>query len=214
MLTYFEGGANSYSRLTVTDLPGVIARLPKEGAKFNIGMGIPHITRSTITPRSSFRAKTETSLSRTLSSQDEARVLIVFRLLLWRHRDEILRSKTRGYVRMLNECTRFYFRQRHAFTQIDTSTKSLMPHQSGHELPGEKLAKIGTLRFFKNPLVNEGARLSQDASPESAGTSATLGKHKQCRSLKDPSESHFCPWWFMETTSLGIVPPYKSAGIY
>jgi len=101
---YFEEAHNLFPPDS-KDLTGVYARFAKEGAKFHIGM--VYSTQSPSTINKELLAQTENFFVGHLSSQDEARSLARLQIAFSGIEDDILRSKTPGYMRMLTMSHRF-----------------------------------------------------------------------------------------------------------
>jgi hypothetical protein len=101
---YFEEAHNLFPPDS-KDLTGVYARFAKEGAKFHIGM--VYSTQSPSTINKELLAQTENFFVGHLSSQDETRALSRVQACFDGMEDDILRSKTPGYMRMLTMSHRF-----------------------------------------------------------------------------------------------------------
>lgn len=101
---YFEEAHNLFPP-DARDLTGVYARFAKEGAKFHIGM--VYSTQSPSTINKDLLAQTENFFVGHLSSQDEARALGRVQIAFEGIEQDILRSKTPGYMRMLTMSHRF-----------------------------------------------------------------------------------------------------------
>ncbi|MBT1689219.1 ATP-binding protein [Dawidia soli] len=101
---YFEEAHNLFPPDS-KDLTGVYARFAKEGAKFHIGM--VYSTQSPSTINKELLAQTENFFVGHLSSQDETRALSRVQIAFQGIEEDILRSKTPGYVRMLTMSHRF-----------------------------------------------------------------------------------------------------------
>lgn len=101
---YFEEAHNLFPPDS-KDLTGVYARFAKEGAKFRIGM--VYSTQSPSTINRELLAQTENFFVAHLSSQDEAKALSRVQVAFSGLEDDILRSKTPGYMRMLTLSHRF-----------------------------------------------------------------------------------------------------------
>lgn len=101
---YFEEAHNLFP-LDDKDTLDVYRRLAKEGAKYHIGM--VYATQSVTSISRDLLAQTENFFVAHLSSQDQvnalARVTIEYDSL----KDDIMRAKTPGYVRMLTKSHRF-----------------------------------------------------------------------------------------------------------
>ena len=87
------------------DLTGVYARFAKEGAKFHIGM--VYSTQSPSTINRELLAQTENFFVGHLASQDETKALSRVQVAFAGIEQDILRSKTPGYMRMLTLSHRF-----------------------------------------------------------------------------------------------------------
>lgn len=101
---YFEEAHNIFPPDS-KDLSGVYARFAKEGAKFHIGM--VYSTQSPSTINRELLAQTENFFVGHLSSQDEAKALARVQVAFDGIEDDLLRSKTPGYMRMLTMSHRF-----------------------------------------------------------------------------------------------------------
>lgn len=101
---YFEEAHNLFPPES-KDLTGVYARFAKEGAKFHIGM--VYSTQSPSTINSELLAQTENFFVGHLSSQDETKSLSRVQVAFAGIEQDILRSKTPGYMRMLTMSHRF-----------------------------------------------------------------------------------------------------------
>lgn len=101
---YFEEAHNLFPPES-KDLTGVYARFAKEGAKFHIGM--VYSTQSPSTINSELLAQTENFFVGHLSSQDETKSLSRVQIAFSGIEQDILRSKTPGYMRMLTMSHRF-----------------------------------------------------------------------------------------------------------
>jgi hypothetical protein len=101
---YFEEAHNLFP-VDDKDLTGVYARFAKEGAKFHIGM--VYSTQSPSTINKELLAQTENFFVAHLSSQDETKALSRVQVAFAGTEEDILRSKTPGYMRMLTMSHRF-----------------------------------------------------------------------------------------------------------
>ncbi|KFJ42625.1 ATP-binding protein [Francisella philomiragia] len=101
---YFEEAHNLFPPES-KDLTGVYARIAKEGAKFHIGM--VYSTQSPSTINKDLLAQTENFFVGHLSSQDEVKALSRVQIAFSGIEQDILRSKTPGYMRMLTLSHRF-----------------------------------------------------------------------------------------------------------
>lgn len=100
---YFEEAHNLFPR---KDEPKAIySRFAKEGAKYHIG--IVYSTQSPSTIYGDLLAQTENFFIAHLSSQDEVNTLARMNVAYESMKDDILRAKTPGYVRMLTRSHRF-----------------------------------------------------------------------------------------------------------
>jgi len=101
---YFEEAHNLFP-LDDDDTIDVYRRLAKEGAKYHIGM--VYATQSVTSINRDLLAQTENFFIAHMSSQDQvnalARVNVEFESL----KDDIMRAKTPGYIRMLTKSHRF-----------------------------------------------------------------------------------------------------------
>lgn len=101
---YFEEAHNLFPPGD-KDITGVYARFAKEGAKFHIG--IVYSTQSPSTINKELLAQTENFFVGHLASQDETRSLSRVQIAFEGIEEDILRSKTPGYMRMLTLSHRF-----------------------------------------------------------------------------------------------------------
>jgi hypothetical protein len=101
---YFEEAHNLFPT-DDKDLSGVYARFAKEGAKFHVGM--VYSTQSPSTINKELLAQTENFFVGHLSSQDETKALSRVQVAFAGIEEDILRAKTRGYMRMLTMSHRF-----------------------------------------------------------------------------------------------------------
>jgi DNA helicase HerA-like ATPase len=101
---YFEEAHNLFPK-DGKDFTGVYARFAKEGAKFHIG--IVFSTQSPSTINQELLAQTENFFIGHLSSQDEAKALGRVQVQFAGLEEEIMRSRTPGYMRMLTRSHRF-----------------------------------------------------------------------------------------------------------
>jgi len=100
---YFEEAHNLFPR---RDEPkGIYSRLAKEGAKYHIG--IVYSTQSPSTIYGDLLAQTENFFIAHMSSQDEVTALAKMNFAYESMKDDILRAKTPGYIRMLTRSHRF-----------------------------------------------------------------------------------------------------------
>jgi hypothetical protein len=101
---YFEEAHNLFPK-DAKALTDVYSRFAKEGAKFHIGM--VYSTQSPSTISQELLAQTENFFVGHLSSQDEARSLARVQVQYDGLQEEIMRSKTPGYMRMITQSHRF-----------------------------------------------------------------------------------------------------------
>jgi len=101
---YFEEAHNLFPA-NDKDITGVYARFAKEGAKFHIGM--VYSTQSPSTISKELLAQTDNFFVGHLSSQDETKALARVQVKFAGMEDDIMRSKTPGYMRMLTQSHRF-----------------------------------------------------------------------------------------------------------
>ena len=103
---YFEEAHNLFpAGAGAKDLTGVYARFAKEGAKFHIGM--TYSTQSPSTIYGELLAQTENFFVGHLSSSDETRTLTRLQRAFAGVEEEIMRSRTPGFMRMLTQSHRF-----------------------------------------------------------------------------------------------------------
>jgi hypothetical protein len=100
---YFEEAHNLFPRRE--DVTTIYGRFAKEGAKYHIGM--VYSTQSPTTVSGDLLAQTENFFIAHLSSQDEVNALAKMNFAYESLKDDILRAKTPGYVRMLTRSNRF-----------------------------------------------------------------------------------------------------------
>ncbi len=100
---YFEEAHNLFPR--VAEPKDTYSRLAKEGAKYNIG--IIYSTQSPSTIYGDLLAQTENFFIAHMSSQDEVNALAKMNFAYNDLKDDILRAKTPGYIRMLTRSHRF-----------------------------------------------------------------------------------------------------------
>ena len=101
---YFEEAHNLFPR-DDKSITGVYSRFAKEGAKFHIGM--VYSTQSPSTIYQELLAQTENFFVGHLSSQDEVKALSRVQIAYEGLGNEIMKSKTPGYMRMLTFSHRF-----------------------------------------------------------------------------------------------------------
>lgn len=116
---YFEEAHNLFPRDT-KDLTGVYARFAKEGAKFHIGM--VYSTQSPSTINKELLAQTENFFAAHMSSKDETSVLAKLQVQFDGLQEDILHTRTPGYMRMLTFSNRFVIPvQVNKFEAVSTS---------------------------------------------------------------------------------------------
>lgn len=101
---YFEEAHNLFPPES-KDLTDVYSRFAKEGAKFHIGM--VYSTQSPSTINRELLVQTENFFVGHLSSQDETKALTRMQIAFLGIEEDILRSRTPGYMRMLTMSHRF-----------------------------------------------------------------------------------------------------------
>ena len=101
---YFEEAHNLFPA-TAKDLTGVYARFAKEGAKFHIGM--TYSTQSPSTIYGELLTQTENFFVGHLSSSHETSTLTQLQRAFAGVEEEIMRSRTPGFMRMLTQSHRF-----------------------------------------------------------------------------------------------------------
>jgi hypothetical protein len=101
---YFEEAHNLFPRDN-KDFTGVYARFAKEGAKFHIG--IVYSTQSPSTINKELLAQTENFFVAHMSSQDEANALAKLQVQFDGLQQDILHTRTPGYMRMITFSNRF-----------------------------------------------------------------------------------------------------------
>lgn len=120
---YFEEAHNLFPK-DGKDFTGVYARFAKEGAKFHIG--IVFSTQSPSTINQELLAQTENFFIGHLSSQDEAKSLGRVQVQFAGLEEEIMRSRTPGYMRMLTRSHRFVIPvQTHRFKPVSSPNKEV-----------------------------------------------------------------------------------------
>jgi hypothetical protein len=100
---YFEEAHNLFPRQK--EPKDIYSRFAKEGAKYHIG--IVYSTQSPSTISGDLLAQTENFFVAHMSSQDEVNVLAKMNVAYESTKDDILRTKTPGYIRMLTRSHRF-----------------------------------------------------------------------------------------------------------
>ena len=114
---YFEEAHNLFPRQQ--DSNDTYSRFAKEGAKYHIGM--VYSTQSPTTIYADLLAQTENFFVAHLSSQDEVNALARVNVAYESLKDDILRAKTPGYIRMLTQSHRFVVSvQARRFTLLGT----------------------------------------------------------------------------------------------
>lgn len=101
---YFEEAHNLFPAQT-KDNQDVYSRFAKEGAKFHIGM--VYSTQSPSTISKELLVQTENFFVGHLASQDETKALVRTQIAFDGVEEDILRSRTPGYMRMLTMSNRF-----------------------------------------------------------------------------------------------------------
>lgn len=101
---YFEEAHNLFP-VRSEDVTGIYNRFAKEGAKYHIGM--VYLTQSPTTISKDLLAQTENFFIAHVSSQDEVNSLARLNTAYESIKDDILRAKTVGYIRMLTRSHRF-----------------------------------------------------------------------------------------------------------
>lgn len=101
---YFEEAHNLFPRED-RDLSGVYARFAKEGAKFHIGL--VYSTQSPSTINKELLAQTENFFVAHMSSRDETSALAKLQIQFAGLEQDILLTRTPGYMRMLTFSNRF-----------------------------------------------------------------------------------------------------------
>lgn len=101
---YFEEAHNLFP-VTSSNITDIYSRFAKEGAKFHIGM--IYSTQSPSTISKELLAQTENFFVGHLSSQDETHALSRLQVAYDGIEQDILRSRTPGFMRMLTMSNRF-----------------------------------------------------------------------------------------------------------
>ncbi len=104
MQLYFEEAHNLFPARE-EDTVDIYRRLAKEGAKYHIGM--VYSTQSVTSVNHDLLAQTENFFIAHMSSQEEVNTLAKMNVAFENMKDDILRAKTPGYVRMLTRSHRF-----------------------------------------------------------------------------------------------------------
>lgn len=121
---YFEEAHNLFPGKE--DVTTIYSRFAKEGAKYHIGM--VYSTQSPTTISRDLLAQTENFFIAHMSSQDEANALARMNVAYESMKDDILRAKTPGYIRMLTRSHRFVVSvQAHKFEPKNTEPSSPQP---------------------------------------------------------------------------------------
>lgn len=115
---YFEEAHNLFP-VNDKDLTGVYARFAKEGAKFHIGM--VYSTQSPSTINQELLAQTENFFVGHLASLDETKALARVQVAFLGIEQDILKTKTPGYMRMLTLSHRFVVPVQARKFEADTS---------------------------------------------------------------------------------------------
>jgi DNA helicase HerA-like ATPase len=100
---YFEEAHNLFP--VKEERQDIYKRIAKEGAKYHIGM--VYSTQSVTTVNKDLLSQTENFFIAHLSSQDEVNALGKVNIAYNGLKDDILQSKTIGYIRMLTRSHRF-----------------------------------------------------------------------------------------------------------
>lgn len=100
---YFEEAHNLFPHKE--DVTTIYSRFAKEGAKYHIGM--VYSTQSPTTISGDLLAQTDNFFIAHMSSQDEVNTLARRNVAYESMKDDILRAKTPGYIRMLTRSHRF-----------------------------------------------------------------------------------------------------------
>ncbi|MHB8231892.1 MAG: ATP-binding protein [bacterium] len=102
---YFEEAHNLFKDNDNSDETKIYRRFAKEGAKYHIGM--VYSTQSPTTILSDLLAQTENFFVAHLASQDDVNKLSKVNIAYESLKNDILRAKTQGYIRMLTRSHRF-----------------------------------------------------------------------------------------------------------
>lgn len=117
---YFEEAHNLFPK-DDKDITGVYARFAKEGAKFHIG--IVYSTQSPSTINKELLAQTENFFVAHMSSQDEANAIAKLQVQFDGLQQDILFTRTPGYMRILTFSNRFVIPcQVNKFEAVSTSS--------------------------------------------------------------------------------------------
>ncbi len=118
---YFEEAHNLFAPSDTDESTKIYRRLAKEGAKYHIGM--VYSTQSVTSVSKDLLAQTENFFIAHLASQDEVNALAKMNIAYESMREDIMLTKTPGYMRMLTRSHRFVVpMQAHRF-QITTPPK-------------------------------------------------------------------------------------------
>jgi len=102
---YFEEAHNLFAPTDNDDRTKIYRRLAKEGAKYHIGM--VYSTQSVSSISKDLLAQTENFFIAHLSSQDEVNALAKVNIAYSSMKEDIMLTKTPGYIRMLTRSHRF-----------------------------------------------------------------------------------------------------------
>ena len=102
---YFEEAHNLFSSNDTDESTKIYRRFAKEGAKYQIGMVYSTQSPTSISP--DLLAQTENFFVAHLASQDDVNRLSKLNIAYDSLKDDILRAKTVGYIRMLTKSHRF-----------------------------------------------------------------------------------------------------------
>ncbi len=102
---YFEEAHNLFKNNDDSEETRIYRRFAKEGAKYHIGM--VYSTQSPTTINSDLLAQTENFFVAYLASQDDVNRLAKVNVTYENMKEDILRAKTIGYIRMLTRSHRF-----------------------------------------------------------------------------------------------------------
>lgn len=102
---YFEEAHNLFAPSDTDEKTKIYRRLAKEGAKYHIGMVFS--TQSVTSVSKDLLAQTENFFIAHLASQDEVNALAKMNIAYESMREDIMQTKTPGYMRMLTRSHRF-----------------------------------------------------------------------------------------------------------
>lgn len=102
---YFEEAHNLFKNNDNSDETRIYRRFAKEGAKYHIGM--VYSTQSPTTILADLLAQTENFFIAHLASQDDVNKLAKVNVAYESIKNDILKAKTIGYIRMLTRSHRF-----------------------------------------------------------------------------------------------------------